>query len=392
MWVIPSTSSPCSAEAGCTTKQSAQPCQCSDSITTLWVTLNGKPQRRDCSWHAWKTRGYSQRLFGAMTSPVWTPDLCGDSLTSSLPARHASHIRQRGSVAALKMSVATAEAECSTDVTRCATHPEQSDQKASSQKRDGNVSGQASSSTPDGTLPCPTQSASSMSVDPPWSGSKMFRSGLQAGLFSDSEKNYQTWVTSSKARSLSLRRTLERHMNVNAFSSWLTPHGATGDHGPDGSECAKQAKDWATPNANERGPELDKSHRPNAGGIDLQSMASNWPSPRSETDSKGAGPATTRACGKSREDQLAYAANAFPSSHPDAMTTDDGLKSLLQIWTRPSNPRLNPAFQWWLMGWPLPASFYESAATAWSHYRQQLHFAIAGFVRGLIMESTNEPT
>jgi len=100
------------------------------------------------------------------------------------------------------------------------------------------------------------------------------------------------------------------------------------------------AESWATPNANERGPELDKSHREQAGGIDLQSQVVT-----------------------------------FPSTHLTETTTELG--ELLQVWTRPECPRLNPAFQWWLMGWPSPiAIFSDSGAMEWLRWRRQLRLAL----------------
>lgn len=51
--------------------------------------------------------------------------------------------------------------------------------------------------------------------------------------------------------------------------------------------------------------------------------------------------------------------------------------ALLQTWTRPECPRLNPEFQWWLMGWVCPGeTFSESAETAWSRWRLQQHSSL----------------
>ena len=46
----------------------------------------------------------------------------------------------------------------------------------------------------------------------------------------------------------------------------------------------------------------------------------------------------------------------FPSSLPTDPTTRLGL--LLSVWTPPVPPRLNPAFQWFLMGWPSPTLIF----------------------------------
>ena len=61
-----------------------------------WLTLNGTATQRPCSWNGWKRRPWSRRLFGSATSPTWTPDLCGDTLTSCAPGTPASRSRRRG--------------------------------------------------------------------------------------------------------------------------------------------------------------------------------------------------------------------------------------------------------------------------------------------------------
>lgn len=170
-----------------------------------------------------------------------------------------------------------------------------------------------------------------------------------------------------------------------------------------------QAENWATPNACERGPELKESKdKRGAGGIDLQTQAASWPSPRAEDsescgnhpgatdsltgamkafassagtpsklnfsegtdvptakasgwaspaarDEKGANGPAHQSKDRPHEDQLAnQAVHLF--ARRDATTTDDGLGSLLAVWTRPSSPRLSPAFQWWLMRMGHPRS------------------------------------
>lgn len=315
----------------------------------------------------------------------------------------------------------------------------------------------------------------------------MFQSGLQADIFGNSASNFATWVTTSRRRCSSLRQTLARRMSASGCSSsadWLTPAGVSGNHGPDGSECAQQAKAWASPVVNGAGGTaeqfLDRKRKaveagasmgialtdlglqaqqwataqahdtdprgkgnrrnPNGGNACLASdamefganwpsaraedsesagnhpnatdsltgAAKNWPSPRALTDAKGAGQKTERDDGKSREDQLAYSATSwatpnvpnrgpekraskaargsggvdvqtqaidFPCSRPDETTTDDGLRSLLAVWTRPVCPRLSPNFQHWLMGWAFPIrNSFDSAEMG--SYRSALQWRL----------------
>lgn len=43
------------------------------SVFGLWVTSSGTPMLRPFSWRGWKTRPWSQRLFGAALSNTWMP-------------------------------------------------------------------------------------------------------------------------------------------------------------------------------------------------------------------------------------------------------------------------------------------------------------------------------
>lgn len=89
--------------------------------------------------------------------------------------------------------------------------------------------------------------------------------------------------------------------------------------------------------------------------------------------------AMNRADGKSRLDQLDWAAENFartsPSSHP-APAAQPGQTSLQ---TTPTSPRrLNPIFTEWLMGWPLQwtkaePSASNAAETAWWRCKLQQH-------------------
>src|SRR5690606_34484890 len=103
-----------------------------------------------------------------------------------------------------------------------------------------------------------------------------------------------------------------------------------------------------------------------------------WPTAASR-DHKGKPKGTHRSDGKPHtDDQLDRAAESFPCSLPDAPTTDAGLNSLLEVWTRPSCPRLSAAFQWWLQGWLPPRAFLAWAETEACHGAQPGRPCICG--------------
>ena len=203
-----------------------------------------------------------------------------------------------------------------------------------------------------------------------------------------------------------LRTTPDLPSNV---SLWPTA-AARDEKGPNGEahrqtrerahddQLPNSAATWATPNANERGPETKASKaKRNAGGVDTQTQAMAWATPTASENanrnstmppshgvSRGettAGQVTSWATptgtdaerrGEAKRQELTGHVQDYPPTHPDAMTIELG--ELLQKWTRPECPRLNPVFQWWLMGWPSPTQIYSaSAATAWFQWQRQLH-------------------
>ena len=70
------------------------------------------------------------------------------------------------------------------------------------------------------------------------------------------------------------------------------------------------------------------------------------------------------------EDQLPNSVVTFPATPPPETTGEHGL--LLQRWTPPSCPRLNPKFQSWLMGWPPTLTSFALEATEWTRWWLQL--------------------
>jgi len=167
----------------------------------------------------------------------------------------------------------------------------------------------------------------------------------------------------------------------NAVATWATPDAQQGGSTTQSADrksqtnLKEQAQVWASPKTPTGGKELSKSHRHNAGGIDLQSQVVLW-APANEGDCK------SRLRHKGRNPTLNGHIRTFPSSPQPRMTTELG--RLLRIWTPPQCPRLNPVFQWLLMGWPSPTRiFSDSGAMEWSRWRRLLLSALCGIERCL---------
>jgi hypothetical protein len=190
-----------------------------------------------------------------------------------------------------------------------------------------------------------------------------------------------------------------------------------------GNAClARDARTWPTPNCGD-----SKGHAAHKrGNQTLNSASESWLTPRSR-DHKGSGNTTERPGGKSRLDQLDFAAENFPSSH-QAQATHDGQSSstcahslnlLCETTIDPAlkllceerfvvrlrastvaqderwqselrekyvyhflKPRLNPRFVSVLMGWPLswtslaPIDCESPAMASWKFKRQSLFDAL----------------
>jgi len=429
VWLIPSTSSPSSADQGSTTKPSASPSKCSGTCPEWWVTLSGKPQRRPCSSPVWKSRGYHKLLCGATKSKSWTPDLLGDGSMSLSPRPRVSLTLAPG-------------------------------------RRKVSTTGEATETR---TVPSLMSCESSTSAARRWCGSRTSEDGSLADISDDSEKTYNSWVTRSKSRSSSLQATLEHRISESESLSWgtaLSNHaGGTAEDflrrkqesvargnsmGIVLSDLNLQVSLWATTTTKQGGAEPNRTRRSEE--TDLKTQTYNFaemarPSPRAE-DSESAGnhpgrmdslqavakqflrlwPTTTtpphndsqNTIGRPRPSRPGYgeeittAIGTFPCSRPHGaliwrklrkslrklsrpkrksvllwlrriwLCESGAIGVLLQKWHRPSCPRLNPAFQWWLMGWLPPRNFYESGETEWSLYRSLLRSSAFGLLRSTL--------
>lgn len=357
MWLISSTSSQSVPAPDSPTLACTPPSSFSATGRVFWPTVSGKPTPRPASWPEWKRKHWAARLFSAETCAAWTPGLCAGLSTCSPPACLANHTATPESAAASPTSAVMA-----TETGHCRTSCE-----------------------------------SSQSVSPPWFFSKTSLPGFEEDISDRLAKNYADWVTHSKARSLSLRKTLAQATSASASSSWPTANVATGDYSYSNGDHARKvlnlegaAKKWQTPNlpngggqtrggarsgelllegqaakwqapsASEWGgtPEqhLERKRKAKAGAkmglcvTGLHNQVQKWSTPaaRDYRTPNSAASQAKRAGNENRTQQLANQV-VHEFSHP-APTTSDGPTSSPPP---PSSPRrLNPAFVCWLMGAP----------------------------------------
>ena len=136
------------------------------------------------------------------------------------------------------------------------------------------------------------------------------------------------------------------------------------ERGSGGADLLEVTENWPTPTARVRSGDasqetLDKNSRP------LDEVSTHWPTPRNNTGIAGGN--KTPDLAKKRLEDLA---TTWPSSPQPETTTPHG--NGLRNWTRAECPRLNPGFQWWLMGWvTLTILCSDSAEMEWSHWWQQ---------------------
>jgi hypothetical protein len=143
--------------------------------------------------------------------------------------------------------------------------------------------------------------------------------------------------------------------------------GSSAHHGTSLTDAAVRGHLWPTPCAD------DTAMRSNPcaqGGTLLSTLAGNWPTPRAR-DHKGSGPLTERPDGRSRMDQLEFAAEHWtPSLRPVQPIQDGPISS-------PERRTLNPLFVEWLMGWPIGWTACAPAATASSHWWRLMRGALS---------------
>jgi hypothetical protein len=155
-----------------------------------------------------------------------------------------------------------------------------------------------------------------------------------------------------RAYSRRLRRALLTSGSGCSSSRWQTPareqfskRRQVGQTERSESLLPDQAAQWPTPNVPNRGKELDKSHRADSGGIDLQSTVETWenfPTGRPDPETPPAGDG----CLNAGPDSRPLWSTPTGKITPNTDTPDDVVNQ------QPKGKRLNPAFVSWLMNFP----------------------------------------
>ena len=403
MWLVPSSAQSDSAPGSeCLTRGCIPLSTISESNLGLWVTSSGTPSLRQASWHGWKNRAWSQRLFGPATLKMsdgnpgmaawissWrdspaspgAPRASKKALTTpvgyGLPLQTPFAVRERGAWHSKTCADLFQEAGLTPFLGSWPTWGSLLNGELFQQPAWAPATGgkESSSSQPKWDTPdcCP---------DAPNSGSN--RTAQIAGLGNQAKA---MWPSARAEDSESCGNHPGATDSLNgAIKQWLTPR-ATDTQSGEGSEtfvkrmgdrtaaCFQsipaQVAQWQTPAVDSfrsRGGE-----RKDEMGLDQQGRT--WPTPASR-DEKGENSESYQARGGGMKgEQLPnYVTHYF--SRPDQQTHDGEQSS-------PETPalrrRLNPAFVCWLMGWPShwtraePTSYGARETALWrSKLRQRL--------------------
>lgn len=173
---------------------------------------------------------------------------------------------------------------------------------------------------------------------------------------------------------------------MNDVSLWATPRASANEnrnttmppsHGiTRGETSSGQAVNWSTPNANPEAPNMSTTRengetRARITEQGMGAIAKTWATPAARDYRAPNELSYQERGGGAKGEQLSnQVVHSFPQDEP---TTDNGLDSLLTVWARPTCPRLSPAFQWWLMGWPHPQIYFGSAETESCRCKQLGH-------------------
>ena len=417
-WIyIPNESCPSVPASECSTSESKKDCDTSGSIAELWVSASGKVTQRPHSWRGWKTRPWSQRLFRTIS----TISMNGgeDALIGLWLDSHAN----RGPSQATKPEKTTNDGYGTTSC-ESSTSPKP---PTSSSKT------------------CQDSPVAKLNGEHWWTDQKSLfgetdlipffdRWPKEGSMLSGAIYKQKKWVPAIVG---------------NECLCWPTSQAGDFRGGMGNQEMLPDAvKCRATPNVPNRGPETkeSKANRPEAGGIDLQAQVMDWTTPQAHDTNKrskgqtsgtlnnGAGnaclatdaedwgtpaarerthtprevdhgiqlanqvddwatpaardfkgavteEALIRKDGKSRMDTVDNQATHFL---PPAETENSGTESSKP--TRTSRPRLNPAFDCWLMGMPWfwthpePINFAVSEILSW---RFKLRLRLSCLLNGL---------
>lgn len=284
----------------------------SDCEAELSVHVNGKLARRPRSWRGWNTRQATAFLFGTMREPS-SPDGAED------------WNRWMSSAADIPVSRFLTPADAVAAAIR-----DTFGRRAVASLQDSNP-------------------ASCF-----WKMSKDTSAWAQAKSCGIAE----VWAIALRADCIARRKSAGRTCGSGCSSlAWQTPSCADSKKRIQGLRPGQivldgEVEQWATPRVGgNAGSQMEDRNKCN-----IDEQATNWPT-ASARDHKGRLPMDARDRTMATLDEAAE--QMFACSRPTEPTTDDGLSLLQAVWTRPSRPRLSPAFQWWLMG-QCPTPIYSA--------------------------------
>lgn len=288
VWLIPSQLSNFARASDGSAKACAPDSNTSDSSIALHVMSSGTPTLRPSSWRGWKKRPWSRRLFGAAISQASTASRFVERWTESLLGFRASHSARPEVGEATKMRETSGPTFCdvsgksSLDSCSSKTSPVSRQLQLFTTVQTC-LHGSLQSTLPSWMKPLRGAGGNSDATASDFTGDSYENRVCQRLL--TLRPRLSSWITSSKTRSLSLRNRLARAIGGSGCSSWPTNRShevGCYQNQADGSTLPTltgAAKNWTTPNVPTRGIELSKDHRPDSGGVDLQSQASQWQSP-----------------------------------------------------------------------------------------------------------------
>ena len=309
----------------CLEPPSNSPSNPSESEPSLFVTLSGKQSRRPLSWPGWKQRAWV-RLLSGMTLAPSTESRGAASWIASVVATHVNRSPVLVSDLARKMS--------------------------------------------------DTFGRKSIELLLRSSQHSVFSRTYQATLFEDStesSKIWKDWITGLRRDCLH-RRKSARRCAMSDYTSWPRPVTVTG--GPNkamerkrdwNADLQEVAQNWPLPKTPTGGANQDRQQR-GSGGPDLQESVQNWMRVRA-TDSHGGGYQRNQRTGKK-----ILTINGQVQDWPGTILQPETIGNpgeLLQVWTPPECPRLNPRFAEWLMGWPRGLTSFDLSAMEWTRWRRQ---------------------
>jgi hypothetical protein len=428
MWLYIPTISPSSTPAPATECSERPPCSdlnASASAVELFVTLSGIAQRRPLSWPGWRRRPWIKHLLPTISRPLMA-DRGADSWISFVRDCRANRTPPQENGSATVTAAATERMATAQFPTSCeswkSVAPPWSGSKTCQPGLWGDSSDQLEKSYAEWVTRSKTRSSSlrqTLALRMSGRGSLSSRTwptvaatdstGARNSTSGRSDPNSQhhsgemlndairNWPSARAEDSESAGNHPKATDSLTGVTrNWPTTS-ARDEKGPNGEnhfqtkdrphedQLANASRNWATPVSQPANgtPEafVERKRRAIANGSqmgltlsDLQLQTINWATATThDSRPRGAGNRLNPAGGAG---SLTSDAIDFPCSllaaetNQTPITPTGGLGLLLQRWTPPECRALNPAFQWWLMGWPVLTSS-ESVETAWFRWRRQ---------------------